>query len=235
MDSRATLPDITSVATHAVRERMGMRMRMAGRLAALLLTLVAWPAQAAVTITFWSRDFGNYFPHAFIMLLGVPDAGGPAVDASYGFTAKSLSPALLFGNVAGRIERPTPFYMAGSHVRFARTLSDAQYAAVLALVREWDERTGDATYNLGKRNCVTFVREAARRSGLTLVDFPKLMKKPSSFLRAVMAAQPEAVTVIERTGKDYLATLPPLNGDVPVDAPVSAPGTLPGKAPAPQG
>lgn len=194
------------------------------RLTLLLVAFGAWPAQAAVTITFWSRDFGNTFPHAFFMLRGTPDAGGVAVDAAYGFTARSLTPAILFGNVAGRVERPRPGYMAGSHVRFARTLTDAQYGAIVALIREWDERTGDATYNLNKRNCVTFVREAARRSGLTIVDFPKLMKKPSGYLRAVIAAQPQAVTVIEQTGQDYLATLPPVNGVVPVDAPVAVPG-----------
>lgn len=199
------------------------------RFALLVAAFGAGPAHAAVTITFWSRDFGNYFPHAFFMLRGTPDAGGAPVDASYGFTAKSVSPALLFGDVQGRIERPKPAYMNGSHVRFARTLTDAQYTAILSLVREWDEKTGDATYNLGKRNCVTFVREAARRAGLTIVEFPKLMKKPSSYLRAVVAAQPQAVTVIDRTGKDYLATLPPLGGTVPVEAPVSTPGTLPGK------
>ncbi len=199
------------------------------RLALVVTAFAASPAHASITITFWSRDFGNYFPHAFFMLRGTPDAGGAPVDASYGFTAKSLSPALLFGNVKGRVERPKPSYIAGSHVRFARTLTDAQYAAILSLVREWDERTGDATYNLGKRNCVTFVREAARRSGLTIVDFPKLMKKPSSYLRAVIAAQPQAVTVIDRTGKEFLATLPPLNGAVPIDAPISTPGTMPGK------
>ncbi len=199
------------------------------RFALLVAAFGAGPAHAAVTITFWSRDFGNYFPHAFFMLRGTPDAGGAPVDASYGFTAKSVSPALLFGDVQGRIERPKPAYMNGSHVRFARTLTDAQYTAILSLVREWDEKTGDATYNLGKRNCVTFVREAARRAGLTIVEFPKLMKKPSSYLRAVVAAQPQAVTVIDRTGRDYLATLPPLDGTVPVEAPVSTPGTLPGK------
>lgn len=199
------------------------------RLAVLLCAVMAVPAQAAVTITFWSRDFGNTFPHAFFMLRGTPDAGGAPVDAAYGFTAKSLTPAILFGNVAGRVERPRPFYINGSHVRFARTLTDAQYAAILSLVREWHEDTGDATYNLNRRNCVTFVREAARRSGLTIVDFPKLMKKPSGYLRAVVAAQPQAVTVIEKTGKEYLPTLPPLVGTVPIDAPVATPADLPGK------
>lgn len=199
------------------------------RLAVLLCAVMAVPAQAAVTITFWSRDFGNTFPHAFFMLRGTPDAGGAPVDAAYGFTAKSLTPAILFGNVAGRVERPRPFYINGSHVRFARTLTDAQYAAILSLVREWHEDTGDATYNLNRRNCVTFVREAARRSGLTIVDFPKLMKKPSGYLRAVVAAQPQAVTVVEKTGKEYLPTLPPLVGTVPIDAPVATPADLPGK------
>lgn len=199
------------------------------RLALLLALCSAWPAQAAVTITFWSRDFGNTFPHAFFMLRGTPDAGGAPVDAAYGFTAKSLTPAILFGNVAGRVERPKPFYINGSHVRFSRTLTDAQYAAILSLVREWHEETGDATYNLNKRNCVTFVREAARRSGLTVVDFPKLMKKPTGYLRAVIAAQPQAVTVIDKTGKEYLPTLSPLSGTVPINAPVAAPADLPVK------
>jgi hypothetical protein len=198
--------------------------RWLGRLTLLLVTFAAWPAQAAVTISFWSRDFGNSFPHAFFMLRGTPDAGGASVNAAYGFTARSVTPAILFGNVAGRVERPKPGYMADSHVRFSRTLTDAQYGAIVALIRDWDERTGDATYNLNKRNCVTFVREAARRSGLAIVDFPKLMKKPSGYLRAVIAAQPQAVTIVERTGKDYLTTLPSIDGVVPVDAPVSTPG-----------
>ncbi|MBY9062360.1 hypothetical protein K7957_05370 [Sphingomonas yunnanensis] len=75
-------------------------------LAALLLTLAPWPAQATVTMTFWNRDFGNYFPHAFFQLRGALDAGGAPVDVSYGFTARSITPALLFGNVSGRISGP---------------------------------------------------------------------------------------------------------------------------------
>lgn len=210
-----------------------MTMRLLARgIAALLLLVSALPAQAAVTITFWSRDFGNYFPHAFFTLRGTPDAGGAPVDASYGFTARSVTPALLFGNVKGRVERPKRGYMQGSHARFSRTLSDAQYAAILDLIREWDEKTGDATYNLNRRNCVTFVREAARRSGLTTVDFPKLMKKPSSFLRAVAAANPGAVEPVEQTGKQWFAAHPPLDAALPVDAPEATPGTMAGKKPA---
>lgn len=198
-------------------------------LAMLLMLFAAMPAQAAVTITFWSRDFGTYFPHTFFTLRGTPDSGGAPVDASYGFTAKSVSPALLFGNVAGRIERPKRTYMEGSYARFERVLSDAQYTAILELIRAWDEKTGDATYNLGKRNCVTFVREAARRAGLAQVEFPKLMKKPSSYLRAVIAANP-GQTIIEQSGRQWFAMHPPLtDATAPVDAVESAPGTMTGK------
>ena len=190
--------------------------------------LLPQPARAAVTIAFFSRDFGNYFPHAFFTLRGTPDAGGAAVDASYGFTAKSITPKLLFGNVGGKVERPKRGYMEGSHARFSVTLSDAQYAQVVALVQAWDEKTGNATYNLSKRNCVHFVREAAMIAGLT-ADFPKLMKKPGRFLMSVEAANPGRVTVIEKNGRDYLASLPPLDGVAPVAVPTGTPGAMPEK------
>ncbi|WP_375271886.1 hypothetical protein [Sphingomonas sp.] len=203
--------------------------RLFGTLSALLLLVSALPAQAAVTITFWNRDFGNYFPHAFFTLRGTPDRGGQAVDASYGFTAQSVTPALLFGNVKGRVETPKLSYMNGSHARFAVTLTDQQYDAVLRLIAGWSEKTGDSTYNLGKRNCVHFVQEAARASGLTGLEHRKLMKKPTSFLSAVEQANAGHVTVIDKVGKDYLASLPPIDGVRPIDAPVSDPGTMKGK------
>jgi hypothetical protein len=105
-------------------------------------------------------------------------------------------------------------------------LTDEQYQRVLALVRGWDQKTGNSTYNLGKRNCVHFVREAALIAGLS-ADFPKLMKKPGSFMKAVEAANTGRVRVIEMKGKDYLATLPPIEGVAPVDVPEGTPGTMP--------
>lgn len=210
---------------------MRMMQRLLGTFSALLLLVTALPAQAAVTITFWNRDFGNYFPHAFFTLRGTPDRGGPAVDGSYGFTAQSVSPALLFGNVKGRVETPKLTYMEGSHARFAVTLTDARYDAILRLIAGWSEKTGDSTYNLGKRNCVHFVREALRTSGLEGLDHPKLMKKPTSFLSAVESANAGHVIVIDKIGKEYLASLPPINGVRPIDAPVSDPGTMKGKKP----
>lgn len=180
---------------------------MARLLVALIALLLAVPAQAAVTITFWSHEFGNHFPHAFFTLRGVPDRGGAAVDANYGFTPKAMSPAILFGPVAGRIDVAKTGYMEGSDAQFAHVLSDAQYDAILRLVAEW---TTDNTYRMNSRNCVHFVQEAARRAGLEALDHPGLMKKPRSFLLAVAAGNAARVTVIARHGKEYLGTLAPV-------------------------
>ncbi len=203
--------------------------RLLRSLAVLFLWLgVALPAQAAVTMTFWSHEFGNSFPHAFITLRGTPDAGGPAIDADYGFTAKSISPAILFGTVPGRVEPAPKSYIDKSDAQFAVVLSDAQYAQVLALIAAWDEKTGDGHYNLNNRNCVHFVKEAARVLGLAAIDQPKLMKKPRSYLLAVEAANEGRVTKVNQDGKAYLASLPPIDGIKPIDV-------GPARAPAPAG
>lgn len=207
--------------------------RLLRTLIALLLWLgVALPAHAAVTVTFWSHESGNSFPHAFITLRGVPDAGGPPVDADYGFTAKTISPAILFGNVAGRVEPSPRAYIDSSDAQFSVVLTDEQYAQVLALVAAWDEKTGDGTYNLNKRNCVHFVKEAARVAGLSGLDQPKLMKKPRSYLLSVQAANESRVTKVNLGGKVYIPTLPPLDPAAPV-VPLPVPMPLPPAAAVP--
>lgn len=223
-----------------LRYQLGMNRLFHLLAAALLLIGLPLPAQAAVTITFWSHEFNNSFPHTFFTLRGVPDAGGAPVDVNYGFTAKSISPALLWGTVPGRLDIADPDYMGGSDAQFSVTLSDAQYADVLALAREWDEKTGDSHYNLNKRNCVHFVQEAARRSGLVGLDQPKLMKKPRSFLLAVEAANAGHVTMLNRHGKEYLASLQPVvapaapSSALAAAAPASAPiPVAPVRLPAP--
>ena len=173
------------------------------------------PAWAAVTITFWSHELGNSFPHAFFTLRGTPDAGGAPVDVNYGFTAKAITPKLLMGTVAGRLDISKPFYIAGSDAQFSVVMNDAQYAQVLTLIAAWDEKTGDGRYNLNSRNCVHFVKEAARIVGLTGLDQPRLMKKPRSYLKAVAAANVGRITAVNMHGKAYLATLPPLDAPTP--------------------
>lgn len=205
--------------------------RLLRPLLALCLLVAALPAQAAVTITFWSHEFGNSFPHAFITLRGVPDAGGAPVDANYGFTAKSVTPALLFGSVPGEVEPSKPAYIAGSDAQFSVVLTDAQYAQVLALIAAWDEKTGDGRYSLNRRNCVHFVKEAARIAGLTDLDRPRLMKKPRSYLRSIGEANAARVVRVGLHGKDYLAGLPPLSGAATDPAAADTPGRDIGERP----
>ena len=186
-------------------------------LLALLLSLVtALPAHAAVTITFWSHELGNSFPHAFFTLRGVPDAGGAPVDLNYGFTARSLTPAILMGPVAGKLDIAKPGYMAGSTAQFLVVLSDAQYADIVALVRLWGGTGEENRYKLGTHNCVHFVQEAARRAGLSDLERPRLMKKPRSYLKSIAEANAGKVTIIAKQGRDYLPTLVALPPAPPV-------------------
>ncbi|VXC72867.1 hypothetical protein [Sphingomonas sp. AX6] len=187
--------------------------------------LASLPASAQVTVTFWSQEFGENFPHAFFQLRGTPQAGGAPVDAYYGFTAKAISPAILWGTVAGRIDRPTPGYVRKSNAHFSAVVTDAQYNALLALVREWDDKMGDGDYNLNRRNCVHFIAEAMRRAGLQVVEEKKLMKKPRSFTQSIAAMNVGRVAVIEQDAREYLAGLPPL-------AVAPAPGAAGALAPA---
>ncbi|KQM67514.1 hypothetical protein ASE75_00740 [Sphingomonas sp. Leaf17] len=174
----------------------------------LLWLALAMPANAAVTITFWSHELGNSFPHAFFSLRGTPDAGGPPVDANYGFTPKAITPAMLFGTIPGRLDIAKPGYIRGSDAQFAMTITDAQYAAVLGLVRQFGDPV--TRYDLKTRNCVHFTKEAARLLGLDGIDQPKLMKKPRSYLKAVGRANIGRVTILGIHGKTYLAGLSPL-------------------------
>lgn len=171
------------------------------------------PAQAAVIITFWSHELGNSFPHAFFTLRGVPDSGGAAVNETFGFTAKTLSPALLFGPVPGKIDVAHQGYIAGSDAQFSVTMTDAQYRDVLGLVDAWTEGKPDGVYRLGDHNCVTFVQEAARRVGLVRLNKPGLMKKPRSYLKAIQTENMNRVTVIGMHGKAWLAMFA---GDMPL-------------------
>lgn len=159
-------------------------------LALLLLGLPA-PAAAAVEIAFYSRELGgNNFPHAFVALRGRIDATGEQVDTSYGFTAKAVTPAILFGSVAGEIVVEGPRQMARSDRQFALTLSDERYRAVMAVVERWRRRP-QPSYNLNRANCVHFVAELAEAVGLRVERIQRLMKRPRSFLLHVRSLNPQ--------------------------------------------
>lgn len=162
------------------------RMTMLSRLIATILLFfgAAVAAPAAVTVSFYSHDFGGQFPHTFITVKGTLDGTGQAVDANYGFTAKSAGPGVLFGSVTGLVSTVGAKYIAGSDKQFSVTVNDATYARIMATARRWRDLP-QPSYSLGKRSCVHFVMEL-----LTVVDVKynpktKFIKKPKSFLMEV--------------------------------------------------
>ena len=160
-------------------------------LAAFLVLGLPAQALAAVEIAFYSRELGgNNFPHAFVALHGRVDSTGEVVDTSFGFTAKSVTPALLFGSVSGEVVVEGPEQIARSDRQFALTLTDEQYAAVMAVIDSWRNRD-QPSYNLNRRNCVHFVAELAQAVGLRVEYVGRLMKRPRSFLQHVRSLNPQ--------------------------------------------
>ncbi|MEA3065248.1 MAG: hypothetical protein QOJ27_1694 [Sphingomonadales bacterium] len=161
--------------------------RLIAVLAAALLALIAAPGWAAVSITFYSKELGASFPHAFVILEGTPDRGGPRIDEDYGFTAKTISPAILWGKVPGEvITDHSVSYVKGSDRHFTLTLTDAEYDRAMATVQRW-RAASQPSYDLDRHNCVHFVAEMAASVGLA-VDTKRFMKKPRSFLEALTGA-----------------------------------------------
>jgi hypothetical protein len=152
---------------------------------AAVIGSVSTSAHAEVIATFYSHDFGDHFPHAFVKLTGTVDATGEKVDTNYGFTAVSVSPAILMGSVKGMIETKDAKYVSKSNPHFSLRLSDAEYARFMAFVDKWRNLPGKS-YSLNKRNCVHFAMEAAALLGLNVNRQSKFFKKPKSFILEVM-------------------------------------------------
>lgn len=168
---------------------MPFARHLAALLLALLLALVPAHARAQVVATFYSHDFGDHFPHAFIKLKGKVESTGEVVDTNYGFTAVSVSPAILMGSVKGMIETKDAKYIGKSNAHFSMQLSDKEYRELIDHVEKW-RNMGGKSYNLNKRNCVHFVMEAAALLGISVNRNSKLFKKPKSFLIEVMRLNP---------------------------------------------
>lgn len=162
------------------------RSRLA-RLVALALLVLAWPAAgaAAVRIVFYSKELGTSFPHAFVTMDGTLDRNGERINVDYGFTAKAVTPAILFGAVKGEvISDHGAAYIRGSDKHFSLVLSDADYDKVMGAVARW-RALPQPSYDLNKRNCVHFVADLAASLGLQAGVPKQLMKKPRSFLNLV--------------------------------------------------
>jgi hypothetical protein len=171
--------------------RVHRRPTLSRWLAALLaavLAMSAMPAWAAVQITFYSKELGSSFPHSFIIMEGTLDRTGERIAEDYGFTAKSVSPAILLGSVKGEVVSDhSPSYVRNSDRHFTLTITDAQYDQVMAIVGRW-RTMAQPSYDLGSRNCIHFVAQIAAGIGMQ-ADTPKrLMKKPRSYLEYLTEA-----------------------------------------------
>lgn len=161
--------------------------RLIAVLAAAFLALAAAPGWAAVSITFYSKEFGTSFPHAFVVVQGTLDRGGARIDEDYGFSAKTISPAILWGKVAGKvISDHSADYVKGSDRHFTVSLTDSEYDRVMATIARW-RSAKQPSYDLDRHNCVHFVAELAGAIGMT-PDTRKLMKKPRSFLETLTSS-----------------------------------------------
>lgn len=163
-----------------------------------LLALLLWPALASakVTLTFYSRELGVYFPHAFVRITGATDAEpDKPLDVNYGFTAKTVTPAILVGRVAGEILAANPTYVRRSDSHLSLVLTDEQYAQVLAVVQKWRDLP-QPSYDLHHANCVFFVGDVARALGMNVDDSqPKLMSRPRSYIINLIRLNPGFGTV----------------------------------------
>lgn len=154
----------------------------------LALFLLPTPAAAQVVLSFYSHELGSSFPHAFVVLKGKTEEGR-VVDTNFGFTAKTLTPAILMGSVRGVVETSKPSYIASSDRQFSVQIDDRKYQDVLAVVERWRTRPGKS-YNLNKSNCIHFVGEIAQAVGLKVVFEKALIKKPRSFLLSLVSLNP---------------------------------------------
>ena len=170
----------------------------------LTFVFFCWSGAAAaqVEIAFYSKDFASTFPHAYVRLTGI-DSAGQRLDVNYGFTPVRISPAVLLGPIAGRIQTVSPEYVARSDRHFSLKLTSEKHQAVLAVIERW--RTApQPSYSLNRRNCVHFVGEIATALGLNAPPDAKLMKKPKSYLQKVTRDNQELIA----SWQDRFAPLP---------------------------
>jgi len=161
----------------------------------LLLALVAGQAWAEVTLTFYAHPGARFrggdllFPHAYVHASGTREDTGEPVNWAAGFTARNPGPQLLFGSAGGVVQAPDQRYIGEGRGYLRLVVSDAVFDAVRARSDWWNSREG-STYDLRRRNCITFVADLARVAGLQTAPEPSM--KPGTFLEATAALNPAA-------------------------------------------
>lgn len=161
----------------------------------LCLALIAAPAWAAVTLTFYAHPGARVrggellFPHAYIHASGTLDDTGDPVDWAAGFTAKYPGPHLLLATGPGVVATPEARYVGEGKPYLQLSVSDEVYRAVRARSDWWHGPEG-SLYDLRRRNCISFIADLARVAGLRTAREPSM--KPGTFLEATAVLNPEA-------------------------------------------
>ena len=169
-----------------------MRRALLVALSVLSALLLPQPALAKVMLEFHSftGTLGGRYPHAFIVLDGTLDDTGEQVHQNFGYSARSVTPAILLGNVASEIYIEKEKYIRSTNVHFTVPISDAQYRAILAEVKVWGSEPGRG-YNLDRHNCIHFVAKIAELVGLKAPVPADLVRKPKHWLNYITALNPQ--------------------------------------------
>lgn len=162
-------------------------------LVALLALVSATAAMAEVRVTFHSFNgsmpFGR-FPHAFVAFDGTLEGTGERVKENFGWSARTISPAVLSGPVYGVILVEKDKWLTRTNRHFTVTLTDAQYRRLRAEVESFRNAPGKY-YSLEDRNCIHFVGRMAELVGLK-VDYPReMMRKPREWLNRIGDLNPQ--------------------------------------------
>ena len=156
----------------------------------------ALPFEPVAAVTFYSHSFGENFPHAFVIIEQHDEQGRLFWDA-FGFSAKHLTPKLLWGRVDGHIAVPGDRYIRQSDPHFIKLINAQQRDLIFAIRHQWSEGEG-SRYHLNKHHCVHFIAELAQAAGLKTNPDSDHFKEPASFLREVMALNPELQGSLQR-------------------------------------
>ncbi len=162
-------------------------------LVALLALVSATAAMAEVRVTFHSFNgsmpFGR-FPHAFVAFDGTLEGTGERVKENFGWSARTISPAVLSGPVYGVILVEKDKWLTRTNRHFTITLTDAQYRRLRAEVESFRNAPGKY-YSLDDRNCIHFVGRMGELLGLK-VDYPKsMLRKPREWLNHIGDLNPQ--------------------------------------------
>lgn len=191
-------------------------------LAALLLALIAGPALAEVTLTFYAHPGARIrggellFPHAFVQASGALDETGEPVDWAAGFTARNPGPQLLFARGSGVVLEPDLRYVDEGRPYLSLVVEDAVYLAIRERADWWNGPEG-SVYDLRRRNCITFIADLARLAGLETAREPSM--KPGTFLEATASLNPQAAW----SGAPARRVRPEIDGDAAPPRVVLAP------------